>query len=96
MARKKSPVALEIQRTGNVTSVQVLLDGEQVDAEVQWYRGTPYRAAPGGIANETYEDPAKHALSAVRFNPPKSYQITARVLVGEEFVYSDTTELDIN
>ena len=96
MPKAKPVVTLEIESAGRAVMAHVLLDGVPADGEVQFFVRTPYRQTSGGMASMEYRDPAEFALSAARRQPRSSFEISARVLVGESYIYSDTIEIEIN
>jgi hypothetical protein len=90
-----SACAVAVEFDGNTVTAQVTLDGSPVDGEVQWWNATPYRDAPGGAAQMVYKNPSTFALSAIRRNPPKRFEVTARVMVDGDYIYSKTVEVEI-
>lgn len=91
------PVEMTVELDGSLATARVTYNGQPVDAEVQWFSGTPFRPAPGGVAVMEYQDPRQFALSRARYAPPRSMAVMARVEIGpEQYEYSDTCDLQLN
>lgn len=78
---------------GGVLAVAITLDGEPVDGEIQLWQNTPFRATVGGKLTFTYRDPRFFALTAARYEQPKSFVIVARVMVDNAERLSEPVEV---
>lgn len=98
MAKKAdaSPVSVDVTIIDGFAVATIHYDGLPVEAEVQWWPNTPFHSAPEGISRMARRDPRKYALSAARYSPMPICRVTARVMIDEEYVYSDAVEVDIN
>ncbi|MCE5315165.1 MAG: hypothetical protein ABFD49_11165 [Armatimonadota bacterium] len=98
MAKTKetSPVSVDVTIVDGFAVAAVKYDGLPVEAEVQWWPKTPYQKAPEGICRVSTTDPRTFALSAARYSSRPPCNVTARVMVDNDYVYSDPVEVDIN
>jgi hypothetical protein len=98
MAKRSDPPSVRVIVTvvGARLVANVMVDGAAPDyAGVQWERRTPWRAAEGGRADMIHRGPGAVMSQAARVDPPEPYVVTARVPVGEDYVYSEAVEVSV-
>lgn len=98
MTKRNSPagaLGVEVTVKGRLAAAVVTQDGAPVEAEVRWWNKTPFRPTSGGEALLAIRDPHEFALTAARFERRDRLEVTARLQVGEDYIYSETVEIEI-
>ena len=93
MAKKKT-LALDVSVKDDIAQAIVTYDDAVVDAQIQWWEKTPFRDAPGGLAQMKIPD-MENVLGGVRYNPPDMLMVTARATVDGEVLMSETLPITI-
>ena len=88
-------ITVSVEINNGQVKATVRNGGDPADGEIRWFDESPWRPAPDGLANLNYRDPHDFALSEQRYEPPTSLSVTARCLVGGNWVESEPLTVPI-